>query len=201
MLIRASQSRTQQMHRPRPIPERMVQMRFGVLAAASGWICAAWLTGCGYHAAGSAAHIPSSVHTVAVPFFDNKTQVYHTEVALTQAVVRELDTRTKLAVLSGEHAADADATLEGAILTETIVPYTYNAKTGQSSSYMITIVANVDLRDRDGRVLYQHQGYTFRQQYEATSDLASFIQEDAPATERLSRDFAQTLVSDMLESF
>ncbi len=164
-------------------------------------LCAGALAGCGYHTAGSAVHLPASVHTLAVPFFENKTQVYHSEVALTGAVVRELNIRTKLAVLTGEHATDADATLQGVLLTETIVPYTYNAKTGQSSSYLITIVANVDVRDREGRVLYQHQGYTFRQQYEATSDVASFIQEDAPATERLSRDFAQTLVSDMLESF
>lgn len=170
-------------------------------AAGAGLLCLVALTGCGYHTAGSAAHLPASVHTLAVPFFENKTQAYHTEVALTQAVVRELDTRTKLAVITGEHAREADARLQGVLLTETIVPYTYNAKTGQSSSYLITLVANVEVRDRDGRVLYRHQGYTFRQQYEATADLASFIQEDAPAVERLSRDFAQTLVSDMLESF
>ncbi len=163
--------------------------------------CTASLGGCGYHTAGSATHVPTSVHSVAVPFFQNKTQLYHSEVALTQAVVRELHTRTQYGILTGDTAPEADATLHGVLLTETIVPYTYNSRTGQSSSYLITITANVSLTDRDGRVLYQHQDYTFHQQYESTNDLASFIQEDAPAMQRLARDFAQSLVSDMLESF
>jgi outer membrane lipopolysaccharide assembly protein LptE/RlpB len=158
-------------------------------------------TGCGYHAVGSAAHIPDDVHTVAVPFFENRTQFSRTEVTLTQATVHELNTRTKFRVLPCDAGGDADAVLKGTVLSETIVPYTYNVTTGQSSSYMITLIASVSLTDRDGRVLYRHDGYTFHQQYEATSDLGTFVQEDSPAMARLSRDFAQSLVSDMLESF
>ncbi|HEX4582921.1 MAG TPA: LptE family protein [Acidobacteriaceae bacterium] len=158
-------------------------------------------TGCGYHTMGSAAYIPEDVHTIAVPFFANRTQFSHTEVALTEATVHELNTRTKLRVLPREDAGDADAVLKGTVLSESIVPYTYNVTTGQSSSYMITLVASVSLTDRDGRVVYRHDGYTFHQQYEATSDLGTFVQEDSPAMTRLSRDFAQSLVSDMLESF
>ena len=159
------------------------------------------LSGCGYHTLGSAAHIPEDVHTIAVPFFENRTQFSHTEVTLTQATVRELNTRTKFHVLPREDQGDADAVLKGTVLSETIVPYTYNVTSGQSSSYMITLTASVSLTDRDGRVLYRHDGYIFHQQYEATSDLATFVQEDSPAMGRLSRDFAQSLVSDMLESF
>jgi outer membrane lipopolysaccharide assembly protein LptE/RlpB len=158
-------------------------------------------TGCGYHTMGSAAHIPEDVHSIAVPFFQNRTQFSHTEVALTEATVHELNTRTKFRVLPREDAGDADAVLKGTVLSQSIVPYTYNVTTGQSSSYMITLTASVSLTDRDGRVLYRHDGYTFHQQYEATSDLGTFVQEDSPAMTRLSRDFAQSLVSDMLESF
>jgi outer membrane lipopolysaccharide assembly protein LptE/RlpB len=157
--------------------------------------------GCGYHTVGSAAHIPDDVHTIVVPFFQNRTQFSHTEVALTQATVHELNTRTKFRVLPREDARDADAVLKGTVLSESIVPYTYNVTSGQSSSYMITLTASVSLTDREGRVLYRHDGYTFHQQYEATSDLSTFVQEDSPAMGRLSRDFAQSLVSDMLESF
>jgi outer membrane lipopolysaccharide assembly protein LptE/RlpB len=159
------------------------------------------VTGCGYHTMGSAAHIPEDVHSIAVPFFENRTQFSHTEVMLTEATVHELNTRTKFRVLPREDTGDADAVLKGTVLSESIVPYTYNVTTGQSSSYMITLTASVSLTDRDGRVLYRHDGYTFHQQYEATSDLGTFVQEDSPAMTRLSRDFAQSLVSDMLESF
>jgi len=74
------------------------------------------LVGCGYHTAGSATHIPANVRTIAVPIFATHAQAYHTEVALTQAVVRELNTRTRYRVLaSGE--SGADAVLSGTILT------------------------------------------------------------------------------------
>ena len=58
--------------------------------------CLLALTGCGYHTAGSATHIPANVRTLAVPVFATHAQAYHTEMALTQAVVRELNTRTRL---------------------------------------------------------------------------------------------------------
>ena len=55
--------------------------------------------------------------------------------------------------------------------------------------------------DRDRRVLYQHNNYVFHEQFETTTDVTSFIDENSPALQRLSRDFAEALVSDILESF
>ena len=159
------------------------------------------LAGCGYHAVGSASHLPADVHTISVQFLENKTQRYHIEVDMTKALVTELNTRTGYTVLPGKDAADADATLSGVILNESVTPYTYNSNTGQTSTYLITLTVNITLVDRQNRILYQHQDYQFHQQYEATADLASFIQEDSPAEKRLSKDFAQSLVSDILESF
>lgn len=167
------------------------------------------VSGCGYHTLGSAAHLPDTVHTLAVPVFKNKTQYYHTEVTMTQAVVREFTDRTRLTVLP--NAGDgADATVDGTIISESVQPLTYRTETtdvltGQTtsvtSSFLITINLNVLVTDRDHRVLYQHTNYVFHEQFETTTDLASFIEEDSPAVQRLSRDFAQTLVSDILESF
>ena len=73
--------------------------------------------------------------------------------------------------------------------------------TSVTSSFLVTIVVNVLVVDRDNRTLYQHNDYVFHEQFETTSDLTSFIEEDSPAVRRLSRDFAQALVSDILESF
>jgi len=154
------------------------------------------LTGCGYHTAGSAAHIPANVRTLAVPIFANKTQGYQTEIAFTGAVVHELNARTRYVVTTAD-----DATLHGTILTLTISPLTYDTAAGQSSSYLITVSAAVSLSGRDGHVLYRNSNLTFRQQYQSTQDLASFIQEDSPAMNRMAKDFAAAVVSDMLESF
>jgi outer membrane lipopolysaccharide assembly protein LptE/RlpB len=158
------------------------------------------LTGCGYHTAGSATHIPAHVRTLAVPIFTTHTQAYHTEMAFTQAVIRELNTRTKYRVLNTD-SGDVDATLKGTILTQTITPLTYDANSSQSSSYLVAVTARVTLTAHDGTVLYRNDSITFREQYQSTQDVNSFIQEGSPAISRMSRDFAQTVVSDMLESF
>ena len=120
---------------------------------------------------------------------------------MTQAVIREFTSRTSWKVLSADAPPTADATLRGTVMTETVTPLTYNSTTGQSSSFLVTVHAKVVVTDRNNAVLYQNQNYVFRQQYETTADLTSFIQEDPAAVHRLSRDFAQSLVSDILESF
>ncbi len=158
------------------------------------------LTGCGYHAAGSATHLPPDVRTLAVPIFSTRAQAFHTETAYTEAIIRELNTRTRYRV---EPRLDptADATLTGTILSQTAAPLTYDSSTGQTSSYLLTITAKIVLTAHDGRVLYENDAISFRSQYQSTQDLAGFIQEDAAAVHRIARGFAQTTVGDMLESF
>lgn len=119
---------------------------------------------------------------------------------MTTAVVREFATRTRLRVTPSDNA-DADATLHGTILTQTVAPLNYNSQTQQSSSFRITVVVAVTLKARDGHILYQNNNYVFRQEYQATTDLASFLDESPAAVDRLSRDFARALVADVLESF
>ena len=158
------------------------------------------LTGCGYHQAGSATHIPANVRTLAVPIFTTHAQAFHTEMAFTQAVIRELNTRTRYRILNSA-TPDADATLTGTILSQTVSPLTYDVSTGQSSSYLLNITARVVLTAHDGRVLYRNDRILYREQYQSTQDLNGFIQEDNAAVNRVAKDFAQAVVSDMLESF
>jgi outer membrane lipopolysaccharide assembly protein LptE/RlpB len=156
------------------------------------------LAGCGYHTAGSATHIPSGVRTIDVPVFATHVQAYRTEMLLTQAVIRELNTRTRLRVVN---SGDADATLNGTILTQTSIPLTYDSSTGVTSSYLINLTARVTLTARDGQVLYRNDNLAFREQYQSTQDLSGFIREDTPAVQRIAANFARAVVSDMLESF
>lgn len=157
-------------------------------------------SGCGYHTLGAATHLPPGVRTLAVPIFATRTEAYRTETVITQAVIREFAARTRLRV-TPDTDRDPDAVLHGTILKEYVAPLTYNSTTQQSSSYLITVVASVTLTDRDGKVLYQNKNYVFRQQYQSTTNLAGFFQENPAAVERLSRDFAHQLVADVLEGF
>jgi len=157
-------------------------------------------TGCGYHTAGHAVTIPANVRTIAVPAFVNQTQTFKIEQMLTAAVVRELVTRTQYHVIN-EANDDADAALHGTVLSTYTTPVSYDSRTGRAASVMVVISLKVALLDKQGRVLYQNPSYLFREQYEVSRDLNSFFEEDSPAFQRLSRDFAQTLVSNILEGF
>jgi outer membrane lipopolysaccharide assembly protein LptE/RlpB len=161
-------------------------------------ICA--VTGCGYHTAGASSHLPPDVRTLSVPIFATRTETYQTERVMTSAVIREFAARTKFKVTPNADPA-ADAVLHGTILKEAITPLTYNASTQESSSFLLTIVVSVTLNGRDGKVLYENANYVFRQQYQSTTDLPTFLQENPAALDRLSRDFARALVADVLEGF
>jgi hypothetical protein len=50
-------------------------------------------------------------------------------------------------------------------------------------------------------VLYKNDTCAWREQYQSTQDLSGFVQEDGAAVRRMGHDFAEALVSDMLESF
>jgi len=140
------------------------------------------------------------VHTIAVPAFVNNTETYKIEQRLTAAVVRELITRTRYHIVN-QTTDDADATLRGAVLSTYTAPLTYDSQTGRVASVLITISMKVALTDKHGKVLYQNPAYVFREQYEVSRELSSFFEEDSPALERLSQDFARTLVSNILEGF
>ena len=63
------------------------------------------------------------------------------------------------------------------------------------------MTVKVELVDRAGKVLYQNQNYTFREQYQVSREVSSFFEEDAPAMDRLAREFARTLVSSVVEAY
>jgi outer membrane lipopolysaccharide assembly protein LptE/RlpB len=170
------------------------------IAAASAALLLIVGAGCGYHTLGAASHLPPGVRTLSVPEFATRTESSGTETALTEAVIREFAARTRFRVTANTDS-DADATLHGTILKQSTLPLTYNAATQQSSSFVITIVASVTLTAKDGTVLYQNNNYVFREQYQATTNLPTFIREDPAAIQRLSREFARQLVADVLEGF
>ncbi len=156
------------------------------------------LAGCGYHTLGPATHLPPDTRTLAVPVFATKTDTYHTEVVMTQAVIHEFAQRSRMRI-TPDTTDDPDVIVHGTILEETVAPLTYNTSTQQSSSFLITVVASVNLTARDGKVLYENKNYVFRQQYESTTDLPVYFDESPGAIQRFSRDFARALVADVLE--
>lgn len=186
---------------PKPAPAagslRRRGMRTGIVLLLT--LVALGSLGCGYHAAGTASALPPDIQVLGIPSFKNQTHTYHLETGLTGAVIREFDTRTRYRVV--QSAAGADAVLRGTLVSVQVAPVTYDSVTGRASSGLVTIVVKVTLTARDGRVLYRNSNFVFRNQYQVPNELASFFEEQGPALKRLQRDFARTLVSDILESY
>lgn len=158
------------------------------------------LSGCGYHTAGKVSTLPAQIHVLAVPTFVNQTHVYRIEQVLTAAVDRELTTRTQYKVLS--HATeDADATLHADVTLASSAPLTYDSTTGRATSSLVTVTLKVSLVDKNGKVLFSNPNYTFREEYEISREFSSFFNEESPALDRLSEDFARSMVSNILEGF
>jgi outer membrane lipopolysaccharide assembly protein LptE/RlpB len=157
-------------------------------------------TSCGYHTTAHSTQLPENVKTIAIPSFVNRTQTFRIEQQLTGAVVREITTRTHYHVI---HEADeaADATLRGTVLSTSLSPLAYDSQSGRAASVLVTVSMKVSLTDRQGKVLFENPSYVFHEQYEVSRELSSFFEEDSPAMGRLSRDFARTLVSSILEGF
>ncbi len=158
------------------------------------------LTGCGYRTAGHAVALPETVRSIAIPGFVSQSQTFRIEQRLTDAVVREFNTRTQFHVIHNA-GNDADAVLHGTVLSVSATPVAYDSTTGRAASVLVTVSMQVALTDRHGKVLFQNPSYLFHEQYELSRDLPSFFEEDSPAVDRLSRDFARTLVANILEAY
>ncbi len=156
--------------------------------------------GCGYHTAGHAVTLPQNVRTIAIPGFVSQSPTFRVEQVMTDAVVREFNTRTQFHVIH-QAGTDADAVLKGTVLSATAAPLAYDSKTGRAASVLVTVSMQVTLTDRDGKVLFQNPSYLFHEQYELSRELSSFFEEDSSAMDRLSRDFARTLVANILEGY
>ena len=76
-----------------------------------------------------------------------------------------------------------------------------------ASRYAVTVTARVELRDtHENKVIWENPNLTFREDYDAqtgttASDPNAFFSQDANALDRLTSDFARTIVSAILEAF
>ena len=188
-----------QVRSPDDAISRSPDSRWGILACLLSMLMVGG-TGCGYKTGGHATTLPESVHTIAIPAFINQSKTYRVEQVLTAAVVREFLSRTHYRIVNKE-SGDADATLRGTIVATQLTPVAYDSATGRAASAIIVVNMKVSLVDSHGKVLFENPSYSFQEQYQISRDINSFFEEESPAVDRLSQDFARTLVSNILEAF
>jgi hypothetical protein len=158
------------------------------------------LLSCGYQVAGRADRLPPDIKTIAVPIFANQSSTFHIEEKLAAAVTREFIERTKFRITP--NPTGADAVLKGTVKEVRRGVITYNLSTGEASSFQIQVVADVTLMDLHSRkVVYANPNFVFREEYQVSQTTSGLFEEDQAALDRLSRDVARTLVTEVLENF
>lgn len=156
--------------------------------------------GCGYHVAGHSAQLPSEWKTIAIPAFKNDTTRYRIEQVFTSAVIREFITRTKYRIV--QDPRNADGILRGEVLSIDTNPVLFNATTGEVTTMLVTVHTKIELIDgKTERSVYQNEDMVFRNEYQISSDVNTFFEEQDPALERMARDLASHIVSNVLEGF
>lgn len=186
-----------------------------LLGFIAGIFAAAGLAGCGYHVEGQAAMLPPGLKTIAVPALKNDTTKYRIEQRMTEAVVHEFIARTRYHIVSSE--GSADAVLHGEITSFEAIPAVFDTTpttsatapvpgvittTARATTMLVSVHMKVVLEEREtNKVLYKNDNYLFREPYEISTDPSKFFDEQGPALERMSHDFAARLVSDVLENF
>jgi hypothetical protein len=178
--------------------DRVITPRFaalGFLLASCGYLAA-----CGYHIAGRSDALPKSIHVIAVPALENATNSYRIEQKLTSATVHEFLAATPYKISS--EPGGADAVLRGKVLTLEAVPLLFDTQTGRATTMLVTVRCEVTLTQTEPqKVLYHSDKFIFRNEYEISTDVKSFFEEQDPALDRLARDFAQRLVASITENF
>ena len=198
--------------RPRPSLFDISNFRLEILPL---WLCvsvALLLSSCGYHVGGMASRLPTGLKVIAIPALQNDTSRYRIEQIMTEAVVHEFLARTKYRIVSSEDSADA--VLRGEITGVEATPVVFdttpaattstvpNTTTARVTTMLVSVRMKVRLEERDTKtVLYKSDNYLFREPYEVSTDPSKFFDEQGPALDRMARDFAARLVSDVLENF
>ena len=161
---------------------------------------------CGYSLAGRGSFLPDYVKTIAVPLFTNNTKVFEIEQRLTEAVRREFIGRGKYKIVP--EATGADAQLTGQILSISLSPTAFDANR-QATRYAAVIVIKVEMRDlKADKVLWENPALEYREEFEpatvtgtGVADVSVFFGQASNALDRMTENFARSVVSAILEAF
>src|SRR5687768_17988037 len=145
--------------------------------------------------------LPTRIKTVAVPAFQMESRAlrYKIESRFTDAVMKELVHRGRGLRVQGSREG-ADAVIEGVIKGFNFGGVLLDDK-GRARFFDVPLAAAVTVRDQtENRVLYDNQNFVFRGEYGFASDPRTFFNEEDPAILRMSRNFAESIVSPLINS-
>ena len=157
------------------------------------------LAGCGYHVGGQTNLLPKQIHTIAIPQFGNVTVQYKLAGYMSEALTRELVSRTQYTVIADPK--QADATLTGSVVNYFASQTVSDPISGRGAGGQVTVQIQLRLVGRDGKVLYTRPNFSFQDRFEISVIPGQYIDESQATLQRLSRDVARSIVTSILENF
>jgi hypothetical protein len=166
---------------------------------------AAMNAGCGYSLAGRGSFLPDYIKTLAIPLFLNRTPFLTAELTFTEKVRVEFQSRGRYHVQPSEEGADG--VVRGDITAITAAPVGFT-DAQLATRYRFTVIVGVKFEDAtQKKTLWENPALAFSDEYELSSrtstglDGAAFLDQERVAVDRLSTDFARSVVSAILEAF
>lgn len=166
------------------------------------------LSGCGYSLAGRGSFLPAYIRIIGVPMFQNRTPVPTVEQLFTEKVRIEFQGRGRYDVRPDE--AGVDGIVRGTLMSIGAMPVGFNSQQ-LASRYRFTIVLGVQFFDaRQQKVLWENPALSFSDEYDLNNSgsstaagisVTAFLDQERAAVDRLSADFARSVVSAILEAF
>lgn len=161
---------------------------------------------CGYSLAGRGSFLPDYLRVIAIPLFTNKTTYVTVEQLFTEKVRIEFQSRGRYTVKSTEEGG-ADGVVRGDIIAFSASPTSFTNQQ-LATRYRFTVTVGVKFDDmKQQKTLWENPGLSFSDEYELASAGSilltgtQFLDQERVAIDRLSTDFARSVVSAILEAF
>jgi hypothetical protein len=159
---------------------------------------------CGYALAGRGSFLPDYIQTLGIPMFANATPYQSVEQLFTQKVRLEFQSSRRYTVVPSDEGVDG--VVRGEISSISLNPVSLN-DAQLASRFRVTVIVKVKFEDvKAQKTLWENAALSFSDEYELTSsttgtDVAAFVGNERVAMDRMSTDFARSVVSAILEAF
>jgi len=183
---------------------RQVVSRREVLRAIPVAVAGLGAASCGYALAGRGSFLPAYIKTLGIPMFGNATPYQTVEQVFTQKVRLEFQSSRRYTVVPSDEGVDG--VVRGEIQSISLQPVGVNDQQ-LASRARVTVMVKVKFDDvKESKTLWENPALSFSDEYElanpsAGQDVSAFVGNDRIAMDRLSTDFARTVVSAILEAF
>jgi Lipopolysaccharide-assembly len=176
-----------------------------VLKALPVLACGVSAASCGYALAGRGSFLPAHIKILGIPMFTNATPYQAVEQLFTQQVRVQFQSSGRYTVVPTD--VGADGIVRGEILSIQATP-TGLSDAQLASRYRFTVIVKVKFEDvKQGKTLWENPSLSFSDEYELSTpgsagrDASAFMGQERAALDRMSQDFARSVVSAILEAF